>query len=69
MHVDKANGGEVSGRLVYEGVDIDEYRAKFGKAEGERRFFAEHAPRQSLPAAAAPRSPGLFVLLRESLPF
>ena len=24
-------------------ADIDEYRARFGKAEGERRFFADHA--------------------------
>lgn len=25
-------------------ADVDEYRRKFGKAEGERRFFAENAP-------------------------
>lgn len=25
-------------------ADIDDYRARWGKAEGERRFFAEHAP-------------------------
>lgn len=31
-------------RLVYEGADIDQYRAAFGKTEGERRFFLEHRP-------------------------
>jgi hypothetical protein len=25
-------------------ADVDEYRAKFGKLEGERRFHSEHAP-------------------------
>ena len=25
-------------------ADIDEYRALFGKAEGERRFYAENKP-------------------------
>jgi hypothetical protein len=25
-------------------ADVDEYRQRYGKAEGERRFFAEHAP-------------------------
>lgn len=25
-------------------ADVDDYRRRFGKADGERRFFAEHAP-------------------------
>jgi hypothetical protein len=29
---------------TYPMVDIDEYRAKYGVAEGERRFYREHAP-------------------------
>jgi hypothetical protein len=32
----------------YEGADVDEYRARYGKAEGERRFFAEHAPTETV---------------------
>lgn len=28
----------------FAGVDVDAYRAEYGKEEGERRFFAEHAP-------------------------
>lgn len=28
-------------RRVFEGADIDAYRQRYGKAEGERRFFAE----------------------------
>jgi hypothetical protein len=31
----------------YANVDVDWYREKFGKAEGERRFFAQHRPTDS----------------------
>lgn len=36
---------KATGRLYeFANADIDEYRARFGKAEGEREFFARHRP-------------------------
>lgn len=40
---DRAQWRVTFSRAAY-AADIDEYRTRYGKAEGERRFFAEHRP-------------------------
>ena len=62
MLTEKAGWGVLAQVETYPMVDIDEYRAKYGQAEGELRFRVEHAPAEILCAGeiwsctAGPRS-------------
>jgi hypothetical protein len=51
---ESARSGVEATRESY-AADVDAYRARYGKAEGERRFHAEHRPTDVVTTAAAAR--------------